>query len=221
MGSSTRNSYQRSQKVIEQGISENKVSQTGEGIAKLLAKLLFPKNGVSKVRTVLQENIYSNECTNSIKQIIRVSKAVQTGSLTSIVFGGIGGLSNIEVNERICEFVGVSDNELLKISFKETLNKVDILDKASDTIQFISEYVKNIISNVFKQFTYEDTLNALENFDTQKYSDSIDEYMEVEIVPIVALEMNELVLEEETDDFPTKIKNTLSRILEKIRRKKE
>lgn len=48
MGSSTRNSYKRSDKIIKEGIEDGKVNEQGAGIGELLAKLLFPKKDNQK-----------------------------------------------------------------------------------------------------------------------------------------------------------------------------
>lgn len=221
MGSSTRNSYDRSKKIIQQGIEEGKINEQGAGLGELLAKLLFPKKGPSKAKTTLNDNLHSTECTNSIKNIIRISKAVKSGTLSSIGLGGISGYSNVEIKEKVCDFLGISNNELLKTSLKETLDSNNILDKSLNILNFIANYVKNIISNVYKQFTYEDTLNQLEDFNSDEYSDSIDNYMEEKVVPIIQVEFNEIafadeILEEE-ETFSDKVNNAFSNIIKKLR----
>lgn len=221
MGSSTRNSYNRSKKIIQQGIEEGKINEQGAGLGELLAKLLFPKKGASKVKTTLNDNLHSTECTNSIKNIIRISKAVKSGTLSSIGLGGISGYSSIEIKEKVCDFLGISNNELLKTSLKETLDSNNIFDKSLNILNFIANYVKNIISNVYKQFTYEDTLNQLEDFNSDEYSDSIHNYMEEKVVPIIQVEFNEIafadeILEEE-ETFSYKVNNALSNIIKKLR----
>lgn len=221
MGSSTRNSYKRSDKIIKDGIEKGIVNEQGSGIGELLAKLLFPKKGQSKVKATLNENLYSKECTNSIKNIIRISKAVNTNMLSSIGLGRISGYSSIEQKEKICDFLGISNNELLKTSLKETLENNNIFDKSLNVIKFITQYVKNIISNIYKQFTYEDTLNSLEQFDSEEYSDSIEVYMDERVVPIIELEFEEIeftddVLEQE-DIFTNKVNKAFSNIINKLR----
>ena len=221
MGSSTRNSYDRSKKIIQQGIEEGKINEQGAGLGELLAKLLFPKKGPSKVKTTLNDNLHSTECTNSIKNIIRISKAVKSGTLSSIGLGGISGYSSIEIKEKVCDFLGISNNELLKTSLKETLDSNNIFDKSFNILNFIANYVKNIISNVYKQFTYEDTLNQLEDFNSDEYSDSIDNYMEEKVIPIIQVEFNEIafadeILEEE-ETFSYKVNNAFSNIIKKLR----
>lgn len=221
MGSSTRNSYKRSERVINQGIEDGIINDEGAGLGELLAKLLFPKRGQSKIKSTLNENLYSDECTNSIKNIIRISKAVNDNSLSSIGFGGISGLSNIEIKEKICDFLGISNNELLKTSLEETLEENNLLDKSIDIIKFIAQYIKNVISNIYKQFTYEDTLNQLDNFNTEKYNNSIDEYMEEKVVPIIEfefkkLEFNDDVLEQK-QTLSQEVHNAFFNIINKLR----
>lgn len=221
MGSSTRNSYKRSERVIKQGIEDGIINDEGAGLGELLAKLLFPKRGQSKIKSTLNENLYSDECTNSIRNIIKISKAVKNNSLASIGFGGISGLSNIEIKEKICDFLGISNNELLKTSLEETLEENNLLDKSIDIIKFIAQYIKNVISNIYKQFTYEDTLNQLDNFNTKKYDNSIDEYMEEKVVPIIEfefkkIEFNDDVLEQK-QTLSQKVHNAFSNIINRLR----
>lgn len=226
MGSSTRNSYNRSKRVIKQEIENGNIKPNAEGIAKLLAKLIFPDKGISKVRITLQKNLYSEEYSNSIVKLSRLHTAAKEGNLGGIGFGGIAGLSNVELKEKICDYVGINDNEILKTSFNETMDKIDILDPISDFISFLSEFTKNITSNIFKQYTYEDALNELEGFDTEIYNKDIELYMNEEIEPIINIEMQQLDFEElekeknEKTIFQ-KVSNTIARILNKLKRKKE
>ena len=226
MGSSTRNSYSRSKRVINQEIENGNIKPNAEGIAKLLAELIFPDRGTSKVKITLQKNLYSEEYSNGIVKLSRLHTAAKEGNLGVIGFGDIAGLSSIELKEKICDYIGINDNEILKISFNETMDKIDILDPISDFISFLSEFTKNITSNIFKQYTYEDAINELEEFDTEIYNKDIELYMNEEIEPIINIEMQQLNfedLEKEKNEKTIfqKVSNTISRILNKLRRKKE
>lgn len=226
MGSSTRNSYDRSKRIINQEIKSGNIKQNAEGIAKLLAKLIFPDRGTSKVKITLQKNLYSEEYSKGIVKLSRLHTAAKEGKLAGVGFGGISGLSNIELKEKICDYIGINDNEVLKTSFNETMDKIDILDPISDFFSFLSEFTKNITSNIFKQYTYEDALNELEGFDTAIYNKDIELYMDKEIEPIINLEMQQLNFEELENEKNEKtifqnVRNTITRILNKLRRKKE
>lgn len=222
MGSSTRNNYKRSNKIIAEGVENRKIGELGNGLGELFELLVFPSKGQSKIRATLNENLYSEECTNSIKNIIKLSKAVNAGTLSSIGFGSITEYSNIEIKEKICDFLGISNNEILKTSLKETLNTQNIFDKAVNIINFISDYVKNIISNIYKKFTYEDALNILEDFSSEEYSNSIDDYMKENIVPLIEYEFEEIEINdstvEEDENFTKKIKDAFTSIMKKMRR---
>lgn len=220
MGSSTRNTYDRAKKIIDQEIKKGNIGEKGTGIGELLSKLVFPKKGQSKIKATLNENLYSKECIGSIKNIIKISNAIKNNNLSGIGLGGILTCSNIEAKEKICDFLEISDNELLKTSLKETLEKENILEKSVDIIKFISQYVKNVISNIFKQFTYEDTLNALEEFDSEEYTNSINNSMEENVVPIIEFEFKKIVFDddiiEHEEDFTNKVQKAFSNIMKKL-----
>ena len=226
MGSSTRNSYDRSKRLIKKEIENGKINTKAEGIANLLLKLIFPDRGTSKAKITLQRTLYSKEYSEGIVKLSKLHTATKKGNLSGIGFGGIAGLSSIELKEKICDYIGINDNELLKTSFNETMDKINILDPISDFVSFVTEFTKNITANVFRQYTYEDALNELEGFDTAIYNKDIELYMDKEIEPIINLEMQQLNFEElekekSKETISEKINNTISRILNKLRRKKE
>ena len=106
------------------------------------------------------------------------------------------------------------------------MDKINILDPITNFISFVTEFTKNITANIFRQYTYEDALNELEDFDTQIYNKDIELYMDKEIEPIISLEMQQLNFEElekekNKETISKKINNTISRILNKLKRKKD
>lgn len=225
MGSSTRNSYDRSKRLISHEVEKGNISANAEGIAKLLLKLMFPNRGQSKINITLQRILYSKEYSEGLINLFTLHNAAKKGKLSNISFGGISNLSKIELKEKICDYIGINDNEILKISFNETIDNIDILNPLIDFISFVTEFTKKITTNIFKQYTYEDTLNELENFDTNVYNKDIELYMNKEIKPIISLEMQQINFEElekkSKENFYTKIKDTISRILKKLKGKKE
>jgi hypothetical protein len=169
----------------------------------------------------MQETLYSYTCINSIKRIANIRQALTSGTLSGIGLGGISGLSNIEIKERISDIVGISNNELLKTSLSQAMDNVNILSPSTNLLEFIGQYVKNIITNFFKQFTYEDTLNSLENFNTDTYNEDIKTFMDGEVLPMIIIEMENLdfenVKEKEDFRFLGKIKKTFSKIINLLR----
>jgi len=69
-------------------------------------------------------------------------------------------------------------------------------------------------------------LNALPGFNTNVYNNDLEGYMEAEVLPIINIEMEELdfeelVQEEDRSNIVEKVTNTISNILNRLKRKKE
>ena len=107
MGSSTRNTYKRTSKIIQSGITDGIVGKTGKGIGKLLSEMIYPSKGVSKVRSELQNKLYSQKLSQCIQKLNRVSKAYHSNSLSSIGLGDISSFSIIEQKEILCDYLGI------------------------------------------------------------------------------------------------------------------
>lgn len=218
MGSSTRNKYSRGNKILQQKISEGKISSSGNGIGNILNDLFFPSKGISKPRKVLQEKIYSNECKTSIQKIGHLSKAIKSGNFGSIGFGGsISSYSKGEIAEIFCEYLGIENDEILKTSFKESISDYDIINNGFDALKVAVNYVKNIISNIFKQFTFEDSLDNLPDLTEESYEKEIDSFSNNNILPIIDIELKELKFDEEEVGFKS-IEKSLDNIMLKLKR---
>lgn len=170
LGSSTRNKYSRDKKLLENKISDGLISSNGNGIGNLLKDLFYPEKGVSKPRKTLQEKIYSNQCNISIQRIVKLSRILKTGDFASIGLSrNISSYSNGEISEIFCEYLGIENDEVLKTSFKESISGLDIVKNGLSDVDVIAKYIKNVISNVFKQFTFEDSLDYLLDMTEEMY----------------------------------------------------
>lgn len=219
MGSSTRNKYSRGNKILKQKISEGKISSSGNGIGNVLNDIFFPSKGISKPRKVLQEKIYSTECKASIQKIGHLSKAIKSGNFSSIGFGGsISSYSKGEIAEIFCEYLGIENDEILKTSFKESISDYDIINNGLDALKVATNYVKNIISNIFKQFTFEDSLDNLPDLTEESYEKEIDSFSNDNILPIIDIELKELEFEDEEDVGFKSIEKSLDNIMLRLKR---
>lgn len=218
MGSSTRNSYDRSKKAIGNGIASGSIGSSGQGIGSLLSNLVFPKNGLSKIRKTLQENLYSPVLTSSIKKIVNISNAIKTGKTSGLGIGGFGSLTGQALKNAFVEYVGIEEEEFLKTSFLETLEEVDLLDKETNIVDFLSTFLQNIISNIYKQYTYEDTLDSLPNFDEKIYQNSLKDYLYKNAYPKIKINLSTLDLSNiDSRNFGNKVNSVMTNIMNSLR----
>ncbi len=219
MGSSTRNKYSRGNKLLQKNFSDGKIGANGSGIGNILNDLFFPTKGVSKPRKTLQEKIYSNECKTSIQRIYKLSKAIKLGNFSSIGFSGnISSYSSGEIAEIFCEYLGIENDEILKTSFKESISSRDVINNGLDVLKVVGNYVKKIITNVFKQYTFEDSLDILSDMTEESYETEIEKFSNEEILPIIEIELNELNFDEDDEKGFEIIDNCLKNIMLKLKR---
>ena len=213
MGSSTRNKYPRGNKILQQKISEGIISSSGNGIGNILKDLFFPSQGVSKPRKALQEKIYSNDCKASIQKIGHLAKAIKTGD-----FGwSISSYSGGEIAEVFCEYLGIENDEILKTSFKESISDTDIVNNGLDALKVAANYVKNIISNIFKQYTFEDSLDNLPSMTEESYENEIETFSNENILPIIDVELEKLNFDDDEEVGFKAIETSLNNIMLKLK----
>ena len=218
MGSSTRNKYPRGNKILQQKISEGRISSNGNGIGNILNDLFFPSKGVSKPRKILQEKIYSNDFKSSIQKIGRLAKSIKTGDFGSIGFGGsISSYSRGEIAEVFCEYLGIENDEILKTSFKESISDSDIVNNGLDALKVATNYVKNIISNIFKQYTFEDSLDNLPSMTEESYEKEIETFSNDNILPIIDVELEKLNFDDDEEFGFKAIETSLNNIMLKLK----
>ena len=219
LGSSTRNKYPRGKRLLENKISNGIISSNGTGIGNLLKDLFYPEKGVSKPRKTLQEKIYSNQCNTSIQRIVRLSKIIKAGDFSSIGFSGnISSYSNGEIAEVFCEYLGIENDEVLKTSFKESISGLDIVKDGLSIIDVIAKYIKNVVSNVFKQFTFEDSLDNLLNMTEEMYENEVEQFTDNNILPMIYLEIEEIDFEDENENHFDEVNLALKNIMTKLQR---
>ena len=149
---STRNKYSRGKKLLENKISDGLISSNGNGIGNLLKDLFYPEKGVSKPRKTLQEKIYSNHCNISIQRIVKLSRILKTRDFASIGLSeNISSSSNGEISEIFCEYLGIENDEVLKISFKESISGLNIVKDGLSVVDVIAKYIKKLLYHNFQR----------------------------------------------------------------------
>ena len=219
LGSSTRNKYLRGKKLLENKVSDGTIDSNGNGIGNLLKDLFYPEKGISKPRKTIQEKIYSSQCNISIQRIVKLSKIINSGNYSTLGFSGnISSYSNGEISEIFCEYLGIENDEILKTSFKESISGVDIVKDGLAVVDIISKYIKNVISNIFKQFTLEDSLDNLWDMTEEMYENEVEEFTNENILPIITVEIDEINFDDDKENHFAAVNTALKNIMIKLQR---
>lgn len=218
MGSSTRNKYIRSSKLILQGISDGKITVTGSGIGSIMKDVFFSSKGISQPRKTLQEKLYSKSLKTSLQKISKLSKAISNKDFSTIGIDENYSLySHDELSEIFCEYLEIENDEVLKTSFKESISDSNIIENGLNILKVSANYVKNIISNIFKQYTFEDSLDCLPKMTEEDYENEMDNFSNKNILPVIDFELEKIEFNDDNISF-TEIEKSLRNIMLKLKR---
>ena len=170
MGTSTRKTLPRSNKIINENIANGDLSSSGDGagLANLIPKLMFPNKGQSKIKKV-SNNIFSSETYySSVRKIVKTIKTINSSGLSGLGISGFSGYNKVQQVEILLEYLGIENDETLKQSFKNTLLEVNIFDENINPIDFVIKYIQNILKNIIESLTFEDASQNIDNFNDKK-----------------------------------------------------
>ena len=166
MGTSTRKTLPRSNKIINEIISNGGLSPSGEGIglAKLIPKLMFSDRGQSKIKKASNSIFRSAIYYSSVKKIVKIIKKINLDGISGLGISGFSSYNKIQQVELLSEYLGIENDETLKQSFKDTVSEVNIFEENVNPINFIIKYIQNILKNIIESFTFEDASQNIDNF---------------------------------------------------------
>ena len=154
----------------------------------------------------------------------------QTSKKTLIIIGAviillIAGIcagifikNNQESTTKTITVTFVSENdEILKTSFKESISDSDIVNNGLDALKVATNYVKNIISNIFKQYTFEDSLDNLPSMTEESYEKEIETFSNDNILPIIDVELEKLNFDDDEEVGFKAIETSLKNIMLKLK----
>lgn len=179
MGTSTRKVLPRSNKIINEAISNGglSLSNGGSGLANLIPKLMFPDKGQSKIKKVSNGIFRSQTYYNSIQKIVKTIKKVNSSGITGLGIAGFSNYNRIQRIEILSDYLGIENDETLKQSFKDTLLEIDIFEENVNPIDFVIKYIQNIFKNILESFSFEDASQNIDNFDDNKTDVEFNEYI--------------------------------------------
>ena len=199
MGTSTRKVLPRSNKIINEAISNGglSLSNGGSGLANLIPKLMFPDKGQSKIKKVSNGIFRSQTYYNFIQKIVKTIKKVNSSGITGLGITGFSNYNRIQRIEILSDYLGIENDETLKQSFKDTLLEIDIFEENVNPIDFVIKYIQNIFKNILESFSFEDASQNIDNFDDNKTDVEFNEYITSNTDNVLHLHI--------TDDFISNI----------------
>ncbi len=180
MGTSTRKTLRRSNKIINETISNGIISSTngGNGLANLIPKFVFPDKGQSKIKKASNNIFNSGVYYSSVKKIVKTIKTINLSGLSGLGISAITSYNKVQQIEILADYLGIENEETLKQSFKDTLLEVDIFAKNVNPVAFIIKYIQNILKNVIESYTFEDASQQIENFNDKITDEEFSNYIE-------------------------------------------
>lgn len=170
MGTSTRKTLPRSNKIINETISNGVLSSSGggNGLANLIPKLMFPVRGQSKIKKASNSVFSSETYYSSVRKIVKTIKAINSSGISGLGISDFSSYNKIQQVELLSEYLGIEDAETLKQSFKDTVLEVDIFEENTNPIDFVIKYIQNILKNIIESLTFEDASQNIDNFNDKK-----------------------------------------------------
>jgi hypothetical protein len=180
MGTSTRKTLPRSNRIINETISNGIISSTngGNGLANLIPKFVFPDKGQSKIKKASNNIFNSGVYYSSVKKIVKTIKTINLSGLSGLGISGITSYNKVQQIEILADYLGIENEETLKQSFKDTLLEVDIFAENVNPVAFIIKYIQNILKNVIESYTFEDASQQIENFNDKITDEEFSNYIE-------------------------------------------
>ena len=180
MGTSSKKVYPRSNKLVNDNISNGNIQSNGSGISSIIPDLLFPKNGQSKVIKNINETINSTAFTKSIKKIFDISKTVSAGGFGAIGIPDFKEKPLFDQIELLADAVGIADDDYLKQSFIDLVQEatLPLEELLQDPIGLIIGLIKKIMKFQIEGFSFEDSSALIENFDDKNADKEIDAYLQ-------------------------------------------
>ena len=143
MGTSTRKTLPRSNKIINETISNGAMSSTngGNGLANLIPKFMFPDKGQSKIKKTSNSLFSSQIYYNSVKKIVKAIKTINSSGLSGLGISGFFEYNKVQQIEILSEYLEIENEETLKQSFKDTLLEVNFLKENINPLNFVIKYI--------------------------------------------------------------------------------
>lgn len=208
VGTSTRKTLQRSNRIINEGISNGDLSSSGGGVglANLIPKLMFPNKGQSKIKKVSNSVFSSATYYSSVRKIVKTIKTINSSGLSGLGISGFSGYNRIQQVEILSEYLGVENDEILKQSFKNTLLDANIFDENINPIDFVIKYIQNILKNIIESLTFEDASQNIDNFNDKETDIEFNNFITSNTDKVLRLRITEDFINN-IDDNDLTIKN--------------
>ena len=153
MGSSTRNTFPRFKKRLEEVTDQNE----NFSIIEILKNFYFKKKGISALQKNIISTLNSKEYKSAVIGIIRVSNVINGGSLSGLYLPvNFIDLKNYEKVDYIADFIGLQ-SEVLTNALCKTIDEKSI----ESTFDFVKAFTGNILKSLISTFCIEDIIEVI------------------------------------------------------------
>ena len=119
------------------------------------------------------------------------------------------------------EILIVDDQQGIRLLLNEVFKKegftTHLAANGLDALKVATNYVKNIISNIFKQYTFEDGLDNLPRMTEESYEKEIETFSNDKILPIIDVELEKLNFDDDEEVGFKVIESSLNNIMLKLK----
>lgn len=193
MGTSTRKTLPRSNKIINESISSGGLSSSGggNGLANLIPKLMFPDKGQSKIKKASNSVFSSKIYYSSVIKIVKAIKTINSFGISGLGISGFSSYNKIQQVELLSEYLGIETDETLKQSFKDTVIEINIFEENVNPIEFVIKYIQNILKNIIESLTFEDASQNIDNFNDKKTDIEFNDFITGNTDKVLRLRIND------------------------------
>lgn len=196
MGTSTPRRYNGAKKKMDE-LFPNDDNIDINKLNRILSKVMFPKNGNSKMTKTIINSLSSDDFCYTISKVIKISHVISKNGIAGLGIAGYSGKSFNEKVQILSDIICDSENPILKQTIIEVLSKendspeLNIIDAIKCVLSIIAIFTRDMIES----FLYEEAAMKDPQFDDETLQTEIDHMLNKQIGINIDLNSQNILLE--------------------------